>query len=278
MRISPIFKTGILFAGLTALLVLVGYLINGVGGAVFFLIFSIILNIGSFWFSDKIAIAMSGGREITQKEAPELFNDVSELSKKMNIKLPRIFISPQMQPNAFATGRGPEKGVVCFTQGILQILDREELRGVIAHELAHIKNRDVLLSTIVAVMAGAISSIAQIGLFFGSDSENRNPLVSLLVFIFAPISAMLIQLSISRSREYLADATAAKFTSNPKGLADALVKLENYTQRMPQIESNPALASLYIQNPLRGESIMQLFSTHPSTRKRVEKLLGIDLG
>lgn len=276
MRLSYIFKTGVLFAALTALFVLIGYFFNGVSGAIFFLIISILMNVGTFWFSDRIAIMMSGGREIKESELPELYKDVRDLAEKMNLPMPKVYISPQIQPNAFATGRGPKKGVVCFTQGILQILDREELRGVIAHELAHIKNRDVLLSTIVAVIAGAISSIVQLSFWFGgSNSENRNPIISILIFIFAPLAAMLIQLAISRSREYLADETAAITIGSGKGLANALLKLEYNIKRMPEINTNPAMASLYIQNPFRGESIFALFSTHPTTKSRVDKLMKI---
>jgi len=276
-RLSPILKTFIFFAALTALFVLLGYFIGGIAGAILFSIFSIIMNFGMYWFSDKIAISMSGGREVNASDYPDLFYDVSDIAQRMQIKTPRIFVSPQIQPNAFATGRGPSNGVVCFTQGILNLLTRDELRGVIAHEIAHIKNRDVLIATIAATIAGVISSIAQIGIFFSSSDEDRNPVVSLLLMIFAPIAATLVQLAISRSREYLADEVAAKTLGTGEGLSSALLKIENSVRQMPEMEVNPSLSSLYIQNPLKGEGILQLFSTHPLTKNRIQRLKEIKI-
>ena len=252
--------------------VLIGYFIGGIGGAILFSIFSVIMNFGMYWFSDKIAISMSGGKEVNASDYPDLFYDVSEIAQRMQIKTPRIFVSPQMQPNAFATGRGPSNGVVCFTQGILNLLNRDELRGVIAHEIAHIKNRDVLIATIAATIAGVISSIAQIGIFFSSSDEDRNPVVSLLLILFAPIAATLVQLAISRSREYWADEVAARTLGTGEGLSNALLKIENSVRQMPEMEVNPSLSSLYIQNPLKGEGILQLFSTHPLTKNRIQRL------
>ncbi len=273
MRLSPTIKTIILFGALTSLLGVVGYLINGISTAIIFLIFGVLTNIISFWFSDKIALSFSGARELKKEEAPQIFNIVNDLSLKMNIPSPRIYITNSAQPNAFATGRNPKNGVVCVTRGLLNLLREDEVKGVIAHELAHIKSRDILISTIAAVMAGIISSIAQIGIFFGGNDRDRSPIVDLLILILAPLSATLIQLAISRSREFEADYLASKYTNDPKSLADALIKIEQYVKGAPQENINPAFASLYIQNPLRGGFLVEIFSTHPSTIKRVDRLL-----
>lgn len=263
-------KTTILLAGLTALLITVGYLLAGNQGAVTFLVISLIMNLVSFWFSDKIALSMSGAKPISEAEAPQLHQDVSLLAKRMGIPKPKVYVIDQAQPNAFATGRNYNNSAVAFTRGIMQTLTREELAGVIAHELAHIKNRDVLLSTIAAVIAGAISSIANIALWFGGSSENRNPFAVILVALLAPIAASLIQFAISRAREYEADATAAKATGNPRALASALLRIEDSARYSP-MEVNPALSSLYIHPPMIG-NISNLFSTHPPTAQRVLRL------
>lgn len=273
MRLSPTIKTIILFGALTSLLGVIGYLINGISTAIIFLIFGVLTNIISYWFSDKIALSFSGARELKREEAPQIFNIVKDLSNRMGIPSPRIYINNISQPNAFATGRSPKNGVVCVTQGLLSLLNEDEVKGVIAHELAHIKSRDVLISTIAAVLAGVISSIAQIGIFFGGNDRDRSPIVDILILILAPISATLIQLAISRAREYEADYTASKYTQNPKALADALIKIEQYVKTGPIQNVNPAFASLYIQNPLRGGFLMEIFSTHPQTTKRVDRLL-----
>lgn len=273
MRLSPTIKTIILFGALTSLLGVIGYLINGYSTAIIFLIFGVVTNIISYWFSDKIALSFSGARELKRNELPEIFTMVEDLSLKMNIPIPKIYITNSLQPNAFATGRNPKNGVVCITQGLVNLLDSEEIKGVTAHELAHIKSRDVLISTIAAVLAGIISSIAQIGIFFGGSDRDRSPIVDLLILLLAPISATLIQLAISRAREYEADYISSQYTKNPKALANALIKIEQYVKSGPSENINPAFASLYIQNPLRGGFLMEIFSTHPTTVKRVEKLL-----
>lgn len=273
MKFIQIFKTGLFFAVLTALLILLGYFLSGVTGALVFFGISLMMNLGMYWFSSTIALKMSGAEEVPEGELVTLREDMIELSQKMQIPIPKLYISHELQPNAFATGRNPSNSAVCFTQGILQVLNREELRSVMAHELAHIKNRDVLLSTIASVFAGAISSFAQIGMFFGGDEE-RNPIVDLLVILLAPITATIIQLAISRSREYLADATAAKFTGEPESLVSALEKIHNYSVQVP-MNVNPALSSLYISNPFSGGALMSLFSTHPLLEKRTKRLLSI---
>lgn len=270
-------KTTILLSALTALLVFAGYVIGGTNGAIVFFLISLVTNFVSFFFSDKIAIAMSGAKPLSETQAPEIFEDVREISKAMNIPMPKLYYTEDIQPNAFATGRGYNHSAIAVTAGLLQILDRNEVRGVLAHELAHIKNRDVLISTIAAVIAGTISSLAQIGIFFGggSDDENRNPIVFLLALILAPISAVIIQLAISRTREYKADETAARFTKQPEYLANALDKIHSSVRQGLPIHTNDALASLYIQNPFRSGGINSLFSTHPPVGKRIARLMSL---
>lgn len=268
------FKTTILFAALTSLLFVVGYFIGGSSLGIGFLIFGVILNLVSFFFSDKIALSMVGAKEVSADQLPTIYSDTKYLAQKMNLPMPKLFVSPQMQPNAFATGRGPNSGVVCLTQGIINSLNREELNGVIAHELAHIKNRDILLSTIAAIMASVIGSLVNLAFWSGSSNdEDRNPFVAILLIILAPIAATLIQLAISRSREYLADSTAAKYTGQPQALANALVKISSIAQANPMEDINPALSSLYFANPLGLSSLSELFSTHPPVEKRVQNLL-----
>lgn len=267
-------KTFVLLAALTAILGVVGYLFAGNNGLVIFLIISVVMNIATYWFSDKIALSMSGAQPLDRGQAPQLYADTEILASRMGIPMPKMYMSPEPQPNAFATGRNPQHGVVCVTQGLIQTLNRDEVNGVIAHELAHIKNNDILITTVAAVIAGAVSSIANIGIWFGgSDDEDRNPLFGILVLILAPIAATLVQLAISRAREYSADAGAAKVIGTGKPLADALIKIEGIAAQHP-MDINPALSSLYIANPLRGGGIMELFSTHPSTESRIQKLLG----
>ncbi len=274
-RISTFFKTTILFAALTALLIVVGYMIGGKAGAYLFFIISLVMNLGSYWFSDKIALAMAHARPISEQEAPDLYADVRDLASRMNLPMPSIHLSPEMQPNAFATGRNPKHAAVAVTAGILQVLDRNELRAVLAHELGHVKHRDVLLVTVAAVIAGAISSLAQLAMWFGGgrDREDSNPFAQLLVLLLAPITATIIQLAISRSREYAADDAAKEF-ADPRALAGALSKIEQYVAQVP-MNVNPSLSPLYIQNPFKNKSWLSLFSTHPPTFKRVARLLGI---
>jgi heat shock protein HtpX len=270
------FKTAMLLSALTALFIAIGYVVGGSGGLIFMLIFSILINFISFFFSDKIALSISGAKQIDRQQYPELFSMADDLSQKMDIPLPKLYVSDQLQPNAFATGRNPKNSAVNFTKGLLNSLSYDEVKGVMAHEFAHIKNRDVLVATVAAIIAGAISAVTDFlmysAIFGGSDNNNRNPFVSILLIITAPIAAVILQFAISRSREYLADETAAKYTNAPKSLANALVKIEAIAQRSP-MHVNPAMASLYIQNPFALKGIAELFSTHPPTHKRVDRLL-----
>lgn len=270
-------KTGLLLSALTALLVTIGYLVGGSNGLILMFGFSLVINFVSYFFSDKIALAVSRAQQITENDYPEIFRMTKSLTDRMQIPMPRLYISNAIQPNAFATGRNLNNSAVCFTTGLLTNLNNEEIEGVLAHELAHIKNRDVLISTIAAVIAGTISSITDFLMFsaiFGDDEDNQNPLVSLLLIIVAPIIALILQLAISRSREYIADETAARFTKDPKGLANALIKIESIAMNYP-MQVNSAMASLYIQNPFKFKGVSELFSTHPPTEKRVERLLNI---
>jgi heat shock protein HtpX len=273
-KLNAYLKTTILLAALTALLIAIGYAIAGSQGAIMFFFFSLIMNVGSYWFSDKIAIAFAGGKPISRSQAPEIFEDLETVARRMGIPTPKLYISQEAQPNAFATGRNPQNGLVCLTAGITKALNRSELRGVIAHELAHIKNYDILTGTIAAVIAGTISSIANIAMWgFGgmNRDEERNPLVGLLLIIIAPIAATIIQLAISRTREYAADRDAAEYTKEPEYLADALEKIEGYSRQIP-MDVNPAMSSLYISNPLRGQGLMNIFSTHPPIAERIKRL------
>jgi heat shock protein HtpX len=265
-------KTGILFAALTALFITVGYLIGGREGAIVFLGFSVLMNMISFWFSDRIALAMVGAKPLAPEQAPGVHELTAELSQRLGIPTPKIYFTTDPQPNAFATGRGPGASAICLTSGLINVLDKGEVAGVIAHELGHVRNYDVLISTIAAVIAGTISSLANIALWFGGDDEDRpNPVVMLLVVILAPITATLIQLAISRTREYAADATAAEVTKEPLALANALAKISGIAKQSP-MNVNPNLASLYIANPLRGGGFSELFSTHPAVEKRIARL------
>lgn len=283
--IMSYFKTTILLAGMTSLIIGVSYMIGGSSAVFIGLGIALVMNGVSYWFSDRIVLSMAGAKPLDKDQAPEIYEDTRLLAKKMNIPMPKLYISQDMQPNAFATGRDPKHGVVCVTQGLLQTLSPDEVRGVIAHELAHIKNYDILTSSIAAVMAGAISSIAEMFFWFGmlggggNDEESNNPLSAvgrILMLILAPIAAMLIQFAISRTREYAADATAAQYTGEPRALANALVTIQRVAQVAPMHHS-PAISSLYIQNPGGLSGIQELFSTHPLTEKRVEKLLHMNL-
>ena len=275
------FKTFILLAGLTALLLLIGQALAGRQGLYLALFMAVIMNFIGYWFSDKIALAMSGAKEISVDQAPDLHHLVEKLSVQAGLPKPRVYIIPQETPNAFATGRNPEHAAVAVTEGILRILKTEELEGVLAHELAHIKNRDILISSVAAVFAGAISHLAmmaQWGAMFGmgrSDDEEGggggNMIGTLLMAIVAPMAAMLIQMAISRSREYAADAMGARIVHAGRPLANALLKLEDYNKQIP-MQVNPAQAQMYIVNPLSGQSLMRLFSTHPPIQERVARL------
>ncbi len=267
------FKTVLLMTVLTAGLVLVGGWVGGEGGALVALVVAGAMNFGSYFFSDKIVLKMYRAREVTRAEAPELYDIVESLSRRAGLPVPRVAIIPGQQPNAFATGRNPEHAVVAATEGILQILDRDEIEGVMAHELAHVRHRDMLISSVAATLAGAIMVLARFGLFFGGGDRDRGGgALALLVVILAPIAAMLVQAAISRSREFSADAGGAEISGKPRALASALQKLEATAKRVP-LQGNPATAHMFIVHPFRGGGLGKLFSTHPPTEERVERLL-----
>jgi heat shock protein HtpX len=272
-------KTFLLMALMTILLVLVGRWIGGQGGMMMAFLLAVVMNFGSYWFSDKIVLRMYGAQEVTRAERPELVSMVEELSGRAGLPMPRVYVIPNEQPNAFATGRNPEHAAVAVTEGILRTLGKDELRGVLGHELAHVKHRDILIGTVAATMAGAISMVAnmaQWAMIFGggrssNDEEGGSPLGGILMIIIAPIAAMLIQFAISRSREFLADEGGAQIAGNPLSLANALRKLERRAEEIP-MQANPATAHMFIVNPLAGGGLMKLFSTHPPMEERIARL------
>jgi len=276
---SNIFKTALLLGVLTAMLVLIGGAIGGQQGMVIAFFVALVMNLFSYWFSDKMVLAMYRAQPLDEASAPMVYRIVRGLATRAGMPLPRIYLIPTDTPNAFATGRNPEHAVVAVTEGILRILDEEELEGVLAHELSHVKNRDVLISTIAATLAGAITYLAhmaQWAAMFGgrssSDDEGGvNPIAAILMAVLAPIAAMLVQMAVSRSREYQADATGARIAGKPWGLAKALEKLQ-MAQQVAPMEANPATAHLFIVNPLSGRSLMNLFSTHPPLEDRIARL------
>ncbi len=274
-------KTFILMAALTGLFMVGGQILGGRQGMVLALGIALVMNFFAYWNSDKMALAMNRAREVSEAEAPELHQIVARLARRAGLPKPRVYIVDNPTPNAFATGRNPEHAAVAVTTGIMQVLNREELEGVLGHELGHIKNRDILISSIAAVMAGAISylaTMAQWAMIFGggrSDDEGGgNPIAMLVMMIVAPLAASLIQMAISRSREYIADRTGAEICGHPKALASALQKLATYNQQRP-MQVNPAAAQMYIVNPLRGGAIASLFSTHPPMEERIRRLLAM---
>jgi heat shock protein HtpX len=266
---------------MTVLVMLVGQLIGGHQGMVIALIFAAGMNFFSYWYSDKIVLRMYRAREATPQEAPELHGMVATLARKAGLPMPKLFIIPQDTPNAFATGRNPEHAVVAVTQGLLKLMNRDEVMGVLAHEMAHVKNRDILIGSIAATMAGAImmlASMARFAAIFGGvqrdDNEGGTGMLGLIVTsVIAPVAAMVVQMAVSRSREYLADSTGARLAGNGRGLAGALEKLGAYSRRAP-MQANPSTAHMFIVNPLSGRSLMSLFSTHPPIEKRVSRLRG----
>jgi heat shock protein HtpX len=277
-------RTWILLAGLSALFIAVGGLVGGTGGIVAFLLIAVVFNLAMYWFSDRIALKVSRARPLEPGEAPELVADVEDLATRARIPIPRLYLMPSEQPNAFATGRSPKHSAVAVTEGLLALMPREEVRGVIAHELAHIRNRDVLVTTIAAMIGAAISAIAnflQFQWLFGGGDDDESPLGlvgTIAAIIIAPIAAMLIQLAVSRQREYLADQTAAELLGEGRPLADALGTLSRGVEALP-MAVNPATASLYIANPLGGRGgrgMGALFSTHPPIPVRIEKLRAFD--
>ena len=271
-------RTGLLMAILTGLLMGIGYLLGGPQVAFIMFLFAMLFNFITYWYSDQIVLSWYNARIVDEMEAPELYAIVRNLAERAGLPMPRIAIIPTETPNAFATGRDPKHAVVAVTQGLLRILNRDELEGVIGHELTHIKNRDILISTVAAAMAGAIMQLAYwarwIAIFGSYDDrdEGGNVLAAILIAILAPIAAMLIQAAISRSREFLADEGGAKLSGKPWALASALLKIEQAVRYRPMREGNPATAHMFIINPFRGMSIAELFSTHPPTEKRIERL------
>ena len=265
-------KTVLLLGGLTGLLVAVGGML-GKQYLIPFLILSLLMNLGAWFFSDKIAIASMRAQEVGPQDSGGLYQMVEELARRAQLPMPRVYIAPHEAPNAFATGRSPSHAAVCVTQGALQLLNKEELEGVIGHELAHVKNRDTLTATIAASVAGVLATIAQYGfLLGGSRREGTNPIVALFAMIFAAVGAALIKAAISRSREFVADAHGAEIAGSPQGLMSALRKLDTYSQRIPMQQPNPAMNNMFIVEPLMGKTLVNLFATHPPTEKRIEAL------
>ncbi len=271
-------RTGLLMAILTGLLMGIGYLFGGPSWAFMMFLFSLAFNFITYWYSDKIVLGWYNARLVDEYEAPELYAIVRNLAERAGLPTPKVAIVPSETPNAFATGRDPKHAVVAVTTGLLRILNRDELEGVIGHELTHIKNRDMLIGTFAAAMAGAIIQLAYwarwIAIFggFGDDRDGDNVLVAILIAVLAPIAAMLIQAAVSRSREFLADEGGAKISGKPHALASALMKIEGAVRYRPMREGNPATAHMFIVNPFRGMSIANLFSTHPPTEARIERL------
>jgi len=273
-------KTAVLMAAITALFMAIGSLLGGQQGMVIALIVALGMNFFSYWFSDKLVLKMYNAQEVDETSAPQFYRMVRELAGRAGLPMPRVYLIQEDAPNAFATGRNPENAAVAATTGILRVLSERELRGVMAHELAHVRHRDILISTISATMAGAISMLANFAMFFGGrDSEGRstNPIVGILVMLLAPLAASLIQMAISRAREFEADRGGAEISGDPRSLASALQKIHNYAQGIPleTAERHPETAQMMIMNPLSGGGLRGLFSTHPSTEERVERLLAM---
>ena len=265
-------KTAFVLTMLTLLAIVVGNYLGGEQGMIYAFVIAAIMNFFSYFFSDKIALAMNGARPVTAEQLPRVYRVVEQLTQRTGLPMPRIYLIPTDSPNAFATGRNPRHAAVAVTQGILQLLDDEELEGVLAHELGHVRNRDILISSVVATLAGAITMLARFEFWFGGrDDRDRGG--GILTLILAPIAAMLIQLAVSRAREYQADATGAEITHNPYALARALQKIDAYSKRIPMF-APPATAHLFIIQPFTGASLMNLFSTHPPIPKRIERLIG----
>ncbi|MBI5050886.1 MAG: zinc metalloprotease HtpX [Nitrospirae bacterium] len=276
-------KTMFFMVILTLILVWAGAALGGRSGMTMALVFALMMNLFAYWFSDKIILKMYRAKEVKEHESPELYSIVRRLAQKAEMPMPRVYIINEDQPNAFATGRNPSHAAVAVTTGIMRILSREELEGVIGHELAHVKHRDILISTIAATIAGAISYLAQMAqwaMIFGGrhdDEEGGSPVAALVMMIVGPIAAMLIQMAISRSREYAADSGGARLAGNPRYLASALKKLHMASQRIPLGNATPATAHMFIVNPLSGGGLLKLFSTHPPMEERVARLEGMTM-
>jgi len=270
-------KTFLLMFALIIVFMFFGGMIAGENGIMMAFIFALVINIFSYWNSDKIAIKMTKSKPLSESEAPEVHNIIRKLTQNAKMPMPDIYLTPSNQPNAFATGRNPEHAAVAVTQGLIRLLNEDELEGVIAHELAHVKNRDTLISTMTAVMAGALAFLARMGRFrmiFGGRRNNNGAgaLLQLVAIIFAPLAAIIIKMAISRSREYIADETGGKISGNPEGLASALEKMQRYSQGGEQMQINEAAAHMFILNPLSREGMAKLFSSHPPTEERIKKL------
>jgi heat shock protein HtpX len=279
-------RTTLLLTLLTVLIVWIGRLFGGAQGMLLAFLLALLMNLGSYWFSDRIVLAMVKAQPLSEPEAPQLFNMVRELALRAEVPMPRLYVIPSDTPNAFATGRNPQHAVVAVTEGLLRLLDGEEVRGVLAHEMSHVKNRDILIGSIAATLAGVIMMLASMarwtaifGGFRGSDEDDRGGglLAFLVTAIIAPVAAMLIQMAISRSREYLADETGARLAHNPRSLARALEKLAIGAERLPMEDARPATAHMFIVNPLTAGNLLNLFSTHPPIEERIRRLRAMQL-
>ena len=269
------FKTAFLLTALTLLLMALGSYFGGQRGMLTALVFAGVMNFGAYFFSDKLALATYRAQPVTREQLPRVYQVVERLTQKAGLPMPKIYVIPTESPNAFATGRNPQHASVAVTQGILNLLNDDELEGVLAHELGHVNNRDILISSIAATIAGAITYVSRFAFFFGGDRDERRGggVSALAMMILAPLAAMLIQLAVSRSREYQADASGAHLTGNPYALANALAKLDAYSKRVPMV-ATPSTAHLFIIQPLLGVNVGNLFSTHPPIAKRIERLTG----
>jgi heat shock protein HtpX len=277
------FKTAALLAFLTALFLFVGNLFGGSFGLAIAVVLAVAMNFGAYWFSDKVILKMYKAQEVTGTDSPELYKMVQTLAQRAEIPMPKVYIIPEAAPNAFATGRNPQNAAVAVTHGIMELLDRDELFGVLAHEIAHVKNRDTLVMTVAGAIGGAIGFIAEMALWSSllgnSDDEEGggNPIVGLLGIMIAPFAAMMIQMAISRSREFIADEAGAKLSGKPLALASALKKIEAWSNEVPIQNGSPATSHLFIINPFAGGGLSKLFSTHPATQKRIERLEAMDM-
>ncbi|WP_321960030.1 zinc metalloprotease HtpX [Paraburkholderia sp. J7] len=276
-------KTAMLMAAITALFIVIGGLIGGHRGMMLALFFALAMNFFSYWYSDKMVLRMYNAQEVDEATAPQFYRMVRDLATRAGLPMPRVYLINEDAPNAFATGRNPEHAAVAATTGILRVLSEREMRGVMAHELAHVKHRDILISTISATMAGAISALANFAMIFGGRDENgrpANPIASIAVALLAPIAGALIQMAISRAREFEADRGGAEISGDPQALASALDKIHRYAQGIPfpAAEQHPATAQMMIMNPLSGGGLQNLFSTHPSTEERIRRLMEMAAG
>ena len=272
-------KTGLLLATITGLFVGIGFMIGGTGGMLIAFAIAVAMNVFSYWNSDKMVLRMHNAREVDEQSAPDYYNMVAELAENADLPMPAVYIIEQDQPNAFATGRNPENAAVAATTGLLDMLTYEEVEGVMAHELAHVQNRDTLIMTITATFAGAISMLANFAMFFGNSRNNPLGIIGVILTMFlAPMAAALVQMAISRTREYAADKRGAEICRNPRGLAQALVKISNGAAQITndQAERNPGTAHMFIINPLNGQRMDGLFSTHPNTQNRIDALMAFE--